>query len=511
MKLLKFIFLLFITFGSNAQNISIDSTLQIAQSFYQTNIDSAVHYAGLAYDKAIKEVDTQKIAKAIGYKSTFFLSQKKNKQAVTLLQFNVDNASKLKPEDLGVTYNNLGVINSLVEDEDEALEYYFKALESFEIINHYRQLSRVNLNIGIVFRNKEMMDQADYFFDQSLYYSKLSKDKNIENIHKGLDDNKRSSYKKNIEAALKALGSIENKQKSRLASIIYHDLSENYLNKGDFNLAIKAANSAIDSKINSRFIQNLDYTYYILGKAQINAKIYLEGIETLKKAINLTNKEELKIEMYDSLIEGYKNLKQYNEALNYALVRNRFSDSIDRITEKGNIAKITANFRNEKQEKELIQLKQLNQEQELLISKKENKIWRWSIAALIATLVSIWLWRRFLNSQKRIKQVEFEKDEISRKVEQLALVLNNKTKVYLDNLKFIKSDGNYLEFVTDEKTVIDRNKLKVILEELPPNFVRVHRSYVVNKNFIDSLNSTTLFLQSNIEIPLSRTFKSNLV
>lgn len=499
-----------ITIYGNTQNISIDSTLQIAQSFYKTNIDSAVYYATIAYDKAIKKKDTQKIARAIGYKSTFFLSQKKNKEAISLLRFNLDNESKLKPEDLGVTYNNLGVIYNLQEDEDNALQYYFKALEVFEVIDHYRQLSRVNLNLGIVYRNKKMMNQADYFFDQSLYYSKLSKDKNIENIHEGLEGNKRSSHKKNIEAALKALSNIENKHKSRLAAIIYHDLSENYISNNDYELAIEAANNAIESKTNSRFIQNLDYTFYLLGKAQIQSNNNLDGIKNLKKAISLTNKKELKIEMYDNLIEGYKKIKKYDKALDYAFNRKQLNDSIDKITENGNIAEITAKFRNEKQEKEIIQLNQLNQEQELQLSKKENKIWRWSLVALLTTILSLWLGRRFINSQKRLKQVEFEKEEISRKVEQIALVLNNKSKVYLDRLKYIKSDGNYLEFVTNDKTIIDRNKLKDILDNLPPNFVRVHRSYVINKNFIDALNSTTLYLKPNIEIPLSRTFKSNL-
>jgi len=82
--------------------------------------------------------------------------------------------------------------------------------------------------------------------------------------------------------------------------------------------------------------------------------------------------------------------------------------------------------------------------------------------------------------------------------------------VYLDSLKYIKSDGNYLEFVTTDKTIIDRNKLKDILDQLPPNFVHVHRSYVINKNFIEALNSRSLFLKPNIQIPISRTYKSNI-
>ncbi|WP_299519796.1 two-component regulator propeller domain-containing protein [Winogradskyella sp.] len=122
----------------------------------------------------------------------------------------------------------------------------------------------------------------------------------------------------------------------------------------------------------------------------------------------------------------------------------------------------------------------------------------------------VYLFIQLKKYRKKVTVVEREKEEIAKKVEKEYITLNNKSKVYLNDLKFIKSDGNYLEFVIEDKTLIDRNKLKNVLEDLPPNFVRVHRSYVINKNFITAQNSTTLLLQSNIEIPLSRTFKSNL-
>ena len=140
-------------------------------------------------------------------------------------------------------------------------------------------------------------------------------------------------------------------------------------------------------------------------------------------------------------------------------------------------------------------------------------LWRTKAAYLlyVLTLIGlIQLIRRLRTYRIRIKEVEYEKEEIAKKVEQTAIVLNNRSKIYLNQLKYIKSDGNYLEFVTEDKTIIDRNKLKNILDELPPNFVRVHRSYVINKNYIQAMNSTTIVLTSDIRIPLSRTFKSNL-
>lgn len=140
-------------------------------------------------------------------------------------------------------------------------------------------------------------------------------------------------------------------------------------------------------------------------------------------------------------------------------------------------------------------------------------IWRTKTAYALYILTFIGLVNlvyRLKKYRNRIKEVELEKEQIVKKVEKIAIILNNKSKVYLDKLKYIKSDGNYLEFVTDDKTIIDRNKLKDVLNGLPPNFVRVHRSYIINKNFINSLNSTTLILKPNIEIPVSRTFKTNL-
>lgn len=88
--------------------------------------------------------------------------------------------------------------------------------------------------------------------------------------------------------------------------------------------------------------------------------------------------------------------------------------------------------------------------------------------------------------------------------------LNNKTKVYLDSLVYIKSDGNYIEFFTDKDKVLDRNQLKALQEKLPTNFIRVHRSYIINKNYIKAVSSTSITLLSNLKIPLSRTFKKNI-
>ena len=91
-----------------------------------------------------------------------------------------------------------------------------------------------------------------------------------------------------------------------------------------------------------------------------------------------------------------------------------------------------------------------------------------------------------------------------------SILLNNKTKVYLENLMYVKSDGNYIEFYLKNDKFLDRNKMKVLEEKLPANFVRIHKSYIINKNYIKTTSSKSVVLADNVEVPLSRHYKKNL-
>ena len=73
----------------------------------------------------------------------------------------------------------------------------------------------------------------------------------------------------------------------------------------------------------------------------------------------------------------------------------------------------------------------------------------------------------------------------------------------------IKSDGVYIEIHTLNGMVVQRKLLKEIIDELPSNFIRVHRSYLVNADYIDHRTSTHLTLRGH-EVPISRSYKENL-
>jgi DNA-binding LytR/AlgR family response regulator len=79
--------------------------------------------------------------------------------------------------------------------------------------------------------------------------------------------------------------------------------------------------------------------------------------------------------------------------------------------------------------------------------------------------------------------------------------------VYLDDLLYIRADDHYLELITKNKKEITRGSLKEIATQLPPNFIRCHKSYIVNTNLIKTDNTKEIIMQNNDIIPTSKNYR----
>lgn len=77
-------------------------------------------------------------------------------------------------------------------------------------------------------------------------------------------------------------------------------------------------------------------------------------------------------------------------------------------------------------------------------------------------------------------------------------------KIDLNDILFIKSDNVYIDIQTTTKKITIRKSLDAFLKELnDANFIKVHRSYVVNKAKITTKKTTSVFIEE-FEIPISR-------
>lgn len=84
-------------------------------------------------------------------------------------------------------------------------------------------------------------------------------------------------------------------------------------------------------------------------------------------------------------------------------------------------------------------------------------------------------------------------------------------KVYLSEILFIEGLKEYVRIVTNSERIVFLESLKQLEENLPSHqFLRVHKSYIVAKDKVQSLEGTRLLIDS-FKIPVSRSKKEAVV
>ena len=84
-------------------------------------------------------------------------------------------------------------------------------------------------------------------------------------------------------------------------------------------------------------------------------------------------------------------------------------------------------------------------------------------------------------------------------------------RIQFGDIQFIKADNVYLEVNTVDKKFLVRSHLKDYLEKLPKHkFYRAHKSYIVNVDHIDAINSKDIMINNTL-IPISKDFKEFII
>ena len=77
-------------------------------------------------------------------------------------------------------------------------------------------------------------------------------------------------------------------------------------------------------------------------------------------------------------------------------------------------------------------------------------------------------------------------------------------KINFDSIELIKAKGDYIELITDSEAFKVHTTLKKIISKLPEsNFLKVHRSYVINTSKIVDFQDNSVLISRHV-IPVSR-------
>ena len=86
----------------------------------------------------------------------------------------------------------------------------------------------------------------------------------------------------------------------------------------------------------------------------------------------------------------------------------------------------------------------------------------------------------------------------------------DKYKIAISDILYLEAMKDYTKIVTTEQKYLVLSTLNGIIEKLPEGkFTRIHRSYVVNKNKIDSVQKNKIKIHST-ELPIGKLYRHEL-
>ncbi|MCB0280833.1 MAG: response regulator transcription factor, partial [Calditrichaeota bacterium] len=111
----------------------------------------------------------------------------------------------------------------------------------------------------------------------------------------------------------------------------------------------------------------------------------------------------------------------------------------------------------------------------------------------------------------RIETTEFQTPQTT-ETDQFIFVKSDKQmrKLYLSEILFIEGLKDYIQIVLRKEKVISYLSLKYMEAKLPERyFLRVHRSYIINTDNIDSFSASEIHVMTH-KIPIGRYYKKNV-
>ena len=111
----------------------------------------------------------------------------------------------------------------------------------------------------------------------------------------------------------------------------------------------------------------------------------------------------------------------------------------------------------------------------------------------------------FIDSEIKIEKSVLKNDFIFVRSDRKMIKIN------FDEIRYVESLSDYIKIHSADKTITTRETISNIETKLPAkNFLRIHRSYIVNLKKMNSYTNEFVEIGKNA-IPISRTYKENVL
>ncbi|MFD2822766.1 LytR/AlgR family response regulator transcription factor [Lacinutrix iliipiscaria] len=136
------------------------------------------------------------------------------------------------------------------------------------------------------------------------------------------------------------------------------------------------------------------------------------------------------------------------------------------------------------------------------------------LATIVDYLVKPFSFDRFLKAINKAKtRIEKPASSTENNTQEILFLNVDKTlhKIVLSDILYLESDRNYITVATKNQKLSYIDSLKNWMAKLDETqFIQVHKSYIVNRRFVDKISGNEIYVQEN-RIPIGRTYKQELL
>jgi membrane protein implicated in regulation of membrane protease activity len=121
---------------------------------------------------------------------------------------------------------------------------------------------------------------------------------------------------------------------------------------------------------------------------------------------------------------------------------------------------------------------------------------------------------QFFTRQRNYRDqiIKLEADQEKQKTKTIAVRANRQmNQIYFDDILYVESLTDYVKVYLENGTsIMSREPISKLAERLSEDFIRVHRSFIVNQTKISRYNSEACFL-GEVMIPVSRSYRKSVM
>jgi hypothetical protein len=89
------------------------------------------------------------------------------------------------------------------------------------------------------------------------------------------------------------------------------------------------------------------------------------------------------------------------------------------------------------------------------------------------------------------------------------VVDRKKNPLSISQILYIESLADYVKIITVNGSLVTKEKISSLGDRLPTHFIRIHRSFIVNKEHVQSFNKEKVRV-GEVELPISRSYRKSM-